>query len=662
MLKQNSEFLQQVGEGGWRFSALAVLFSGISLVVCLSLFARRPAAQPTRGRWGALVFVAAVAALLCPFVAKSHPDLSRHLLTGLRYGTIVIAAAVVPIGVTEFGRFRQRTNRPLTSLVWSLLLVGTGLLIAVLTVTICIPSRQPQGYGSLRSSPSLFRLWILFYGGTAVLGSMLVSSCVPVIDAVHGITRMHRAMGRTFRELVSMLKSDLYFWLTTACGLAAVAVISWAFWKIQDESETPGPFLAACRSIDLTSGVCPLAPLTLFVLALVAWCFIQLRRVSYHEDRCPCVPGLAGDVFCPELKRVVADVKKRIASSFFHSGYNFACVLAILLALLVSIVREQQTLESRSMDRVMLLFAFAVGISLLVVCMRFALIWSAFREFLQQLERHPLREIFDFLPRGFLWAPMWQGGNKKRTHVAITRSLECVQALINHPRTSARLVSRLKEKLPELTDSVKEILQFAAARIRVPAPKYQAVQQQLSSIGTAVAEELESSKWPQGSYECRSELSNRNTTQNALSLTRGEFEFEEPYTISSELLALRFIPFINYVLLQLQNLATYLSAGFILLLAGMNSYAFRARTIIDWFLAALFLVLGIAVVTVFAQLDRDAIFSRITRTEEGKLDRNFFLHLISYGGIPTLALLASHVPLVARFFFSWIKPAMDAIH
>jgi hypothetical protein len=125
---------------------------------------------------------------------------------------------------------------------------------------------------------------------------------------------------------------------------------------------------------------------------------------------------------------------------------------------------------------------------------------------------------------------------------------------------------------------------------------------------------------------------------------------------------LRFVPLVNYVLLQLQNLAAYLSVGFLLLLIGLNSYDFRARTVIGCFLTALFLLVGGGVVTVYSQLDRDAILSRITRTEQGKLDKNFFFHLISYGGVPTIALLASHFPTIGNFFFSWIKPAMEAIH
>ena len=94
----------------------------------------------------------------------------------------------------------------------------------------------------------------------------------------------------------------------------------------------------------------------------------------------------------------------------------------------------------------------------------------------------------------------------------------------------------------------------------------------------------------------------------------------------------------------------------------MSSYAFRARTIIDWVLVAMFLVLTGGIVTAFAQADRDAILSRIAGTEEGKLDRHFYKHLFSYGAMPALVLLATHFPSVGRFFFSWVKPALEAIH
>lgn len=73
-------------------------------------------------------------------------------------------------------------------------------------------------------------------------------------------------------------------------------------------------------------------------------------------------------------------------------------------------------------------------------------------------------------------------------------------------------------------------------------------------------------------------------------------------------------------------------------------------------------MLSVGILTVFAQADRDAILSRISGTAEGKLDRHFFTHVLSCGGIPALALLASHFPTIGHFFFSWVKPAMEAIH
>jgi hypothetical protein len=104
------------------------------------------------------------------------------------------------------------------------------------------------------------------------------------------------------------------------------------------------------------------------------------------------------------------------------------------------------------------------------------------------------------------------------------------------------------------------------------------------------------------------------------------------------------------------------SVGFLLLVIALNSYAFRSHTIIDWLLVVLFGVLSVGIVTVLAQADRDAILSRITGTKEGKLDRHFFTHIVSYGGIPLLVLASTHFPSVGRFFFSWVKPALEAIH
>jgi hypothetical protein len=64
----------------------------------------------------------------------------------------------------------------------------------------------------------------------------------------------------------------------------------------------------------------------------------------------------------------------------------------------------------------------------------------------------------------------------------------------------------------------------------------------------------------------------------------------------------------------------------------------------------------------FAQMDRDAILSRLSGTEPGKLDRDFYYRVVSYGALPLLALLASQFPSIGRFLFSWLQPGLNALH
>ena len=69
----------------------------------------------------------------------------------------------------------------------------------------------------------------------------------------------------------------------------------------------------------------------------------------------------------------------------------------------------------------------------------------------------------------------------------------------------------------------------------------------------------------------------------------------------------------------------------------------------------------LAEIASFAQMARDAVLSRLSGTDPGKLDWNFFLRALSYGAVPLFALLASQFPSLGRSLFSWIQPALNAI-
>ncbi len=358
----------------------------------------------------------------------------------------------------------------------------------------------------------------------------------------------------------------------------------------------------------------------------------------------------------------MTEIQTRTSSLSFHPTQLAAYVGLGFLLLALVYQRSHQTYESDALEHLMIALPIAVGFLLILVWIRFMIIWSSFSEFLQQLERHPLRNVFSLLPRDFIWSPVWQGGGKKRTHVAITRSLECVLALKDHQHTPHAFRNYIRQSLPSFEAQVKRLLQISAYRQRVPRFFSRNLEDDLCRIAEHAAADLEKRKWTLGGYELKAELSKQEDTREALHIERAAFLKEEPETICGELVAYRLLAFINYVLWQLDNLVGYLSFGFLSLIVAMNSYNYRSESIIDWILVGMFGVMTIGIVTVFAQADRDAILSRISGTEEGKLDRHFFTHLISYGAMPVLVLAATHFPVVGRFFFSWVKPALEAIH
>ena len=527
---------------------------------------------------------------------------------------------------------------------------------------VCLLSAAPA---HCSTSPVIEELSWIARATAVTLGFILTAALAPLGEVLACQAGKARAAGGSkfgITAVVKLFERDAFFWCSV--GLIALTLcVSGGAAKAAITHAGPQRFFAACRALDLTGGVSALVPATLLLLSLLAMAFVHLRRIVSSEDRCPQVPDLEVGSFCPRLKETVAEITQRAHSLPSHPAYVAAGLgLALVMIELFVMHGSKQTLEDRELDRLILFLTVACGFCLVMTWIRFLLVWSAFSELLQQLERSPLRNVFSLLPRGFVWSPVWQGNGKKRTHVVLTRSVECLQALQDHPRTDPAFQSVFAEEFPTLLGQVDGLLTLSASRQRIPAQIFDDIEKGLSNVASKAAKQLIDKSWRKGSYESKAVLAQKEETKQALGILYWQYEKEEPNTIYGELVAFRFLSFINYVLLQLDNLVSYLSFGFLLLVVALNSYVFRSRTIIDWALAGLFVILTVGVVAVFAQADRDAILSRITGTEEGKLDRHFFKHVVSFGAMPALLLAATHFPTIGKFFFSWVKPALDAIH
>jgi len=129
----------------------------------------------------------------------------------------------------------------------------------------------------------------------------------------------------------------------------------------------------------------------------------------------------------------------------------------------------------------------------------------------------------------------------------------------------------------------------------------------------------------------------------------------------AQLFALRYIIFIQTTCRQVENFLVFLSVGFVLTLTSLNSYPFQSGHVMGWFMASLLIGIGLAVGFVLAGSERDPVLSRLNGTTPGKIGKDFYMNLLSYGALPVLTVLAAQFPAIGSFLFSWVQPVLQAL-
>jgi hypothetical protein len=125
--------------------------------------------------------------------------------------------------------------------------------------------------------------------------------------------------------------------------------------------------------------------------------------------------------------------------------------------------------------------------------------------------------------------------------------------------------------------------------------------------------------------------------------------------------ALPYVCFIQVTCRQIENLLVFLSVGFVLTLVSLNSYPFQSGHVLGWFMAGLLIAIGVAVGFVLASAERDMVLSRLNGTSPGKIGKDFYMNLLSYGALPVLTVLAAQFPAVGSFLFSWVQPLLQTL-
>jgi hypothetical protein len=106
---------------------------------------------------------------------------------------------------------------------------------------------------------------------------------------------------------------------------------------------------------------------------------------------------------------------------------------------------------------------------------------------------------------------------------------------------------------------------------------------------------------------------------------------------------------------------TFISVSFVLAFLAWNSSSFQPHELLDWSFTILLMILGTGVISVFAQMHRNTILSRITDTKANELGWDFYFRIVSFGALPVLTWLAYQFPDFGNMIYRFIEPVVPVV-
>lgn len=499
--------------------------------------------------------------------------------------------------------------------------------------------------------------WAIWYGGFARLALVLLIVLAVALTVRSRITIV-KSPGNPEIERTSLKQ----YWPITILAIAfAIFFCVVVQLLIQDKAYETGYFFAY-RSLSLASGVSPAAPVLLLAMVYFYWTWVHLWRENLIWQRRP-AQQINDNNLDPKAKEHIKRVEECLANIFSPKVWRPALLFFVSWLLVLEPWYPVRSIEYRLFD-----FLYIVELALLywmmaVVWSQFIWCWRHFQKFLQWLERSPIRNAFSRLRKEASWVPLVSKPRELQLFIS-ARAWDTLRALRTFdPETLPR--GPEKDRLTELQvllnqpqsqpDTLSEQLEAALAGGKeLSRVTYGQVQEQLEQAAAHVRRQLEDFDWKNGdSDSVQRELDSIPKKQLTAS--------ERLLILKEEFVAYRYLMFIRYVFRHLRNLLRFVIVGFIFTVISLHSYPFLGLRWIGVVCWLVLVTLGTGVGFVFAQMDRDAILSRLTETKANEVGKNFFLRMLQFGALPLLTLVTTQFPAVGRLLSSWLQPALQAL-
>jgi hypothetical protein len=513
-------------------------------------------------------------------------------------------------------------------------------------------------------------------------------------------------------------RQNYYLFANLVLLMAIAAILGlWSYSCFTGSFENHFPDFAGLsfsfRSINPGTGISPLDPVLLLLLAWYTWALMQTRRLRFSEAARPKLPKKLDD---PAASRLylsddeLAHCQTPVSSCLYNSitclmitrqllrrlllfrrpasaeapaqpdaaapppdsrdtvgvdialalagGFGFAFVtLSVRVRYLDHFVwNTGRTLPSPYEFLFVALLSTLIAVCL-AGCIRMIAIWNALRRgVLERLENLPIRFAFSRL-KGMGWMTMLRQGGLEQQWRDISRSIESMSHLGHQPDLPSALRQKLQSKCDALMSDIAQFRERIANRASTSTkPDYEwteSVEDRLAEFSQFL---LSSILIPHWRDERIGLVESKETEQAAAT------EPPLPRILAAEeFLAIRYISLITAVLANLRYLMAFISVSFVLALLAWNSSSFQPRKLLDWCFTFLLAILGAGVIAVFAQMHRNTILSRITDTRPNELGWDFYFRIVSFGAIPVITWLAYQFPDFGNMIYRFIEPAVPVI-
>jgi len=489
---------------------------------------------------------------------------------------------------------------------------------------------------------------------------------------------------------------------------ALVALASVYIWWTCCNNGVRG-YMLCFRTMALSSPVCAIWPLLLSTIGLFAFFFFQLRRFTWGQRRQPHLPT---SIFKRALNAEFCHIKKELERALIciaglggRSGVVLIAIVIVIFGISILVFLSDGDVSSFERFRfswmVRSLLAL-LGLFTVVTLVRFTFGWNLLRAMLVNLNSVALGRYFIAVPEfsgssGPVWirevklmsmATVVNGGitlhnieliqHKQGKYTG--RYGDALKAVLSPEPNATRL--QFLEAYGSLLRTAKDIAAELGEEILYPYWRRNQVplvggsgedpvgepakkpEKTTGVVASTPVEEVEVLAAAAGggtvqTFYLQSQTARGAFVQQAPELANQLHEdspSREEYEQASRYVALLFSTYIGYALHQLHNLLICSVVCFVLLVLAVNSFSFQSPQAIFHLITVGLVLGGVAVLVVFAQMERDPILSRLAATKEGQLGKEFYLRALTFGAVPILTVLGTEFPAIARFFGSWTQP------